>query len=121
MAAYLDATERAEVARLADEFREHLVADPQVHADPRAFYDGLVEIDLDALEPQVVGPHSPDRGRPISQLAGKVRTNGWPTRITNALVGSCTNSSYEDMRRAAHIATQALGAGLRAKMPFLVT
>ncbi len=121
MATYLEATERAEIARLAEQFREHLTADPAVSANPTAFYDELVEIDLDALEPQVVGPHSPDRGRPISQLAAEVRTNGWPARITNALVGSCTNSSYEDMRRAAHIATQALGAGMRAKMPFLVT
>src|SRR5438034_1806083 len=109
MATYLEATERAEIARLAEQFREHLTADPAVSENPAAFYDELVEIDLDALEPQVVGPHSPDRGRPISQLAAEVRTNGWPARITNALVGSCTNSSYEDMRRAAHIATQALG------------
>ena len=121
MATYLDATERAEIARLAEQYREHLTADPAVSENPAVFYDELVEIDLDALEPQVVGPHSPDRGRPISQLAAEVRTNGWPARITNALVGSCTNSSYEDMRRAAHIATQALGAGMRAKMPFLVT
>jgi aconitate hydratase len=121
MASYLVATDRAEVARLADELREHLVADPEVHADPRRFYDELVEIDLDALEPQVVGPHSPDRGRPISKLAAEVKGNRWPARITNALVGSCTNSSYEDMRRAAHIAHQAWQAGLRAKTPFLIT
>jgi aconitate hydratase len=121
MAAYLRATERAEIARLADAFREHLTADPQVHENPKAYYDELVEINLDALEPQVVGPHSPDRGRPISRLAAEVKANGWPARITNALVGSCTNSSYEDMRRAAHIATQALAAGLRAKTPFLIT
>src|SRR5438874_2069205 len=121
MAAYLRATDRADLAALAERVRDHLAPDPEVLANPRAFYDELVEIDLDALEPYVVGPHSPDRGRPISKLAGEVRTNGWPARITNALVGSCTNSSYEDMRRAAHIATQALGAGLRAKMPFLVT
>jgi aconitate hydratase A / 2-methylisocitrate dehydratase len=121
MATYLEATERAEIARLADRFREHLTADPEVHDAPTAFYDELVEIDLDTLEPQVVGPHSPDRGRPISRLAAEARANGWPATITNALVGSCTNSSYEDMRRAAHVASQALRAGLRAKTPFLVT
>src|SRR5688572_20234209 len=121
MAVYLRATDRAEIARLADQFQEHLVADPQVHENPTAFYDELVEIDLNALEPQVVGPHSPDRGRPISRLAAEVKDNGWPAKITNALVGSCTNSSYEDMRRAAHIATQALAAGPRAQTPFLIT
>src|SRR5262249_23499216 len=80
----------------------------------------LVEINLDELEPQVVGPHSPDRGRPISHLAAEARTNGWPSRITNALIGSCTNSSYEDMRRAADIAAQGLEAGPRGRVPFLI-
>jgi len=121
MAAYLRATERGEVAALAEQHREHLVPDPEVVADPKAFYDEVVEIDLNALEPHIVGPHSPDRGRPISKLAAEVRANGWPSRITNALIGSCTNSSYEDMRRAAHVAQQAIQAGLRAKTPFLIT
>jgi aconitate hydratase len=121
MAAYLRATERAEVAALAEQFRDHLTADAEVADNPSAYYDEVVEIDLDALEPQVVGPHSPDRGRPISQLAGEARANGWPLRITNALIGSCTNSSYEDMQRAAHIASQGLRAGLRATVPFLIT
>jgi aconitate hydratase len=121
MAAYLEATDRREIARLADAHRAHLVADPEVEANPSAFYDEIVEIDLDALEPQVVGPHSPDRGRPISRLGEEARREGWPLRITNALIGSCTNSSYEDMRRVAHIATQALKAGLRAKSTFLIT
>jgi len=121
MASYLRATERAEVARLAEEFREHLTPDPEVLADPARFYDQVVEIDLDVLEPHVVGPHSPDRGRPISRLAAEARENGWPLRITNALIGSCTNSSYEDMRRAAHIAMQAIKAGLRAKVPFWIS
>ena len=118
---YLRATDRGDVAALADEFREHLVADPEVVRDPKTFYDEIVEIDLDALEPHVVGPHSPDRGRPISKLAAEVRENGWPARITNALIGSCTNSSYEDMRRAAHVAMQGHKAGLKAKAKFLVT
>jgi aconitate hydratase len=121
MAAYLRATERGEIATLAERMREHLVGDPEVLANPKAFYDEIVEIDLEALEPQVVGPHSPDRGRPISQLGAEARANGWPLTITNALIGSCTNSSYEDMRRAAHVATQAIKAGLRAKATFYIT
>jgi aconitate hydratase len=121
MAAYLRATGRAEIAALAEAFREHLVADPEAAEDPKAFYDELVEINLDELEPHVVGPHSPDRGRPISRLAAEVKEQGWPATITNALIGSCTNSSYEDMRRAAHVATQATRAGLRARVPFYVS
>ena len=121
MAIYLRATDRADVAALADKHAEHLVADPAVLEDPKRFYDEIVEIDLDQLEPHVVGPHSPDRDRPISQLAGEARQNGWPLQIKNALIGSCTNSSYEDMRRAAHIAQQGMKVGLRAKIPFLIT
>jgi aconitate hydratase len=121
MAAYLRATERADIAALAEEFRAHLVPDPEVLQAPQQCYDEVVEIDLDRLEPHIVGPHSPDRGRPISQLAAEARANGWPLAITNALIGSCTNSSYEDMRRAAHIAMQATRAGLRAVVPFWVS
>ena len=121
MAAYLRTTDRADVAALAEEYGEHLVADPEVATDPGRFYDEIVEIDLDRLEPHVVGPHSPDRGRPISKLAEEAKANGWPLPITNALIGSCTNSSYEDMRRAAHVAMQAHKAGLRAKSTFYIT
>src|SRR6266403_4726336 len=121
MAAYLRATDRADLATLAEEFREHLVADPETADNPAAFYDELVEINLDTLEPHVVGPHSPDRGRAIGKLRGEVRQNAWPAPITNALIGSCTNSSYEDMRRAAHVAMQGLKAGLKAKAKFLIT
>src|SRR2546426_3020582 len=121
MATYLRATERGDLAKLAEEARDRLVPDREVVADPTRFYDELVEIDLDELEPHIVGPHSPDLGRPISKLAGELKANGWPARITNTLIGSCTNSSYEDMRRAAHIATQGVKAGLRAKIPFLIT
>jgi aconitate hydratase len=119
--AYLRATERADIAALAEAAGEHLVADPEVAADPAPYYDEVVEIDLDRLEPHVVGPHSPDRGRPISRLAAEAREQKWPLTITNALIGSCTNSSYEDMRRAAHVATQGLRAGLTARAKFLVT
>src|SRR5881296_3696150 len=97
MAAYLRATERAGVATLAEQHAEHLVADPEVRETPGRFYDEIVEIDLDQLEPHVVGPHSPDRGRPIGKLGGDARQHAWPAQITNALIGSCTNSSYEDM------------------------
>jgi len=121
MAAYLRATDRADVAALAEQHREHLVADPEVLANPNKYYDEIVEIDLSELEPHIVGPHSPDRARPISKLAAEVKKEGWPANFKNALIGSCTNSSYEDMKRAAHVAMQALKAGLKAKTPFLVT
>jgi aconitate hydratase len=121
MASYLQATERADIAAAAEEHRVHLVADPEVLASPAKFYDEIVEINLDTLEPHIVGPHSPDRGRPISKLAAEARENKWPAAITNALIGSCTNSSYEDMRRAEHIAMQGAKAGLKAKSKFLVT
>ena len=121
MAAYLRATDRADIAAAAERFREHLVADPDVVANPAKYYDEVVEIDLSELEPHVVGPHSPDRARPVSKLAAEVKKEGWPVQIKAALIGSCTNSSYEDMKRAAHVAMQALKAGLKAKTPFLVT
>jgi aconitate hydratase A / 2-methylisocitrate dehydratase len=121
MAAYLRATNRADVAALAEQFREHLVADPEVLTSPKTYYDELVEIDLSELEPHVVGPHSPDRARPIGKLAAEVEKEGWPAAIKAALIGSCTNSSYEDMKRAAHIAMQGIKAGLKAKTPLLVT
>jgi aconitate hydratase len=121
MVAYLEATGRRDVARLAAQNRAHLVPDPEVLRNPKDFYDEVVEIDLSTLEPHIVGPHSPDRDRPISKLAADVRANGWPAGIKAALIGSCTNSSYEDMRRAAHVAMQGLKAGLRAKTPFLIT
>src|SRR2546421_5695975 len=121
MAAYLRATDRADIAALAEEFREHLRPDPETADNPATFYDELVEINLDTLEPHVVGPHSPDRGRAIGKLGGEVRENAWPAQITNALIGSCTNSSYKDMRRAAPVAMRGLKAGLTAKAKFLIT
>jgi aconitate hydratase len=121
MAAYLRATDRADIALLAEQHRAHLTPDPEVLAAPTRFYDEVVEIDLSTLEPHVVGPHSPDRARPISKLAADVQANAWPAAIKAALIGSCTNSSYEDMRRAAHVAMQGIRAGLKAKTPFLIT
>ena len=121
MATYLKATGREEIADLADHFAEYLTDDPEVDAQPERFFDRLIEIDLDRLEPHVVGPHSPDLDRPISVLADAVRTEGYPAELSYALVGSCTNSSYEDIGRAAHIARQAAAAGLRVRAPLLIT
>src|SRR3989442_9498587 len=121
MATSLRATERGDLATLGEEARDHLVPDREVVADPTRFYDELVEIDLDELEPHIVGPHSPDLGRPISKLAGEVKANGWPARITNTLIGSCTNSSYQDMRPPPPIPTHGVKAGPTAKSPFPIT
>ncbi len=121
MAAYLRATRREEVADSAERHAEHLCADPEVLADPQKYYDEIVEIDLSTLEPHVVGPHTPDLARPISQLAQDVDREGYPEKLSAALIGSCTNSSYEDISRAAHIARQAQEHGVKAATPFLVT
>jgi len=120
-AAYLDATGRGEVAEAAAAVAEHLRPDPEVVADPGAFFDQVIEIDLSALEPHIVGPHTPDLARPVSALGAEARANGWPLRLAQACVGSCTNSSYEDIARAASIARQASAAGIRARTPLLVT
>lgn len=121
MGAYLRATGRADLAELCDQHRAELVADPDVALNPEAYFDRVVHIDLDRLEPHLVGPHTPDLARPISEVAAAAEKEGYPVRITNALIGSCTNSSYEDISRAAHVARQAEAAGLRTAIPFLIT
>jgi aconitate hydratase len=121
MATYLRATEREDVAKLAEANKEHLVADPEVALKPEKFYDEVIEIDLSQLEPHVVGPHTPDLARPISKFAQEVKEKGYPPVLKSALIGSCTNSSYEDIGRAAYIAEQGLKAGLKAKTRFLIT
>ena len=121
MAAYLEATGRQDIARAATEHADLLRADPQVEADPERYYDRVIEIDLDALEPLVVGPHTPDLVRPLSQWGAEAQEQGWPVQLSAALIGSCTNSSYEDMERAASVARQAQAAGLKVKTTFLVT
>ena len=121
MAKYLHATGKSNLVPLTQQNQELLEPDKEVEADPAKYYDRVVELDLSKLEPYVVGPHSPDRARPISKLAAEVKKEGWPAQIKVALIGSCTNSSYEDMKRSAHVAMQALKAGLKAKTPFLVT
>lgn len=121
MGDYLRATGRGEWATLAEGVREHLVADQEVAASAPKYYDEIVEIDLSMLEPQVVGPHTPDLTRPVSQMAADVAKNNYPAKLTAALIGSCTNSSYEDIGRAAHLARQARARGLKARVPFLVS
>jgi aconitate hydratase len=121
MVDYLKLTDRAEIASLALAHRELLVADPEVYQSPETYFDQIVEIDLSSLEPHVVGPHTPDLARPISKLAAEAKEKGYPVELKAALIGSCTNSSYEDISRAAHIAQQGLMAGLKAKTSFLVT
>ncbi|MBT5738837.1 MAG: aconitate hydratase [Planctomycetes bacterium] len=121
MAVYLQATGRSDLAQLARDHAALLRPDPEVEADPASAYDQVLEIDLDHLEPHVVGPHSPDRARPISELGTEARSEGWPLEISAALIGSCTNSSYEDMDRAAAIADQAAEVGIQARTRFLVS
>jgi len=121
MAAYLKATGREALADLANARAELLRADPEVEADPERFYDVVVEIDLSSLEPFVAGPHTPDLVRPVSEMAGDAAENGYPVTLSSALIGSCTNSSYEDLERAADVARQAAGHGARAKSPLWVT
>jgi aconitate hydratase len=121
MATYLKATRREEIADLANRHAELLRADPEVEADPGRFFDEVVEIDLSTLEPHIVGPHTPDLARPVSRMAQDVRDNGYPPRLASALIGSCTNSSYEDLERAADVARQASRAGDRAKTKLWVT
>lgn len=121
MSIYLGATDRADIAKLASDFKQNLVCDPEVEKDPKAFYDQVVEINLDELEPYVVGPHTPDLARPISQLAADVKTNNWPDELRVGLIGSCTNSSYEDMGRAADVAKQAIEKKISPKIGLLVT
>jgi aconitate hydratase len=120
-AAYLRATGRADLAELAEANAEHLRVDPEVLDEPERYFDRVIDIDLDELEPHLVGPHTPDLDRPISDVAQAVKEEGYPAEISTALVGSCTNSSYEDIGRAAHIARQAKAAGLTVKTPLLIT
>jgi aconitate hydratase len=121
MASYLKATGREEIADLAGKSRELLCADPEVEAHPERFFDEIVEIDLSALEPHVVGPHTPDLARPVSRMAADVREKGYPAQLSSCLIGSCTNSSYEDLSRAADVARQASARGVRAKTTLWVT
>ena len=123
IATYLEATGRAELARLASENSALLCLDEEVVKEPEKYFDRVVEIDLSTLEPHVVGPHSPDRARPLSKLAKEIEESGGELldEISTCLIGSCTNSSYEDMSRAADIAEQAKAHQIKAAVPLMVT
>jgi aconitate hydratase len=120
-AKYLRATGREAIADLADRHAEFLDHDPAVDAHAERCFDRVVEIDLSTLEPHLVGPGTPDRDRPVSEIAAEAEREGYPLEISVALVGSCTNSSYEDIGRAAHIARQAAARGLRVRSPLMIT
>ncbi len=121
MAAYLKATGREEVAAMADNIQQHLQPDGEVYANPAAYYDQLIEINLNELEPHVNGPFTPDLAWPISKFAAAVKENKWPEKLEVALIGSCTNSSYEDISRSASIARQAVTKNLKSRSEFTVT
>ena len=120
-ATYLRATARPELAELAEKYASILTGDPEVEANPEKYFDRVIEIDLTTLEPHVVGPHTPDLARPISDMAQAVISENYPDRISATLIGSCTNSSYEDVSRAANIVRQAAEHGVKAAVDFLVT
>ncbi|HEY0749536.1 MAG TPA: aconitate hydratase, partial [Chitinophagaceae bacterium] len=121
MADYLRATGREEVAELAESVKEHLRPDAEVYANPAKYYDQVIEINLSELEPHVNGPFTPDLATPISKMAEAVAANGWPDEVEVALIGSCTNSSYEDISRSASIAAQAKTKGLKTASEFTIT
>jgi len=121
METYLKYTNRKDIAELANQNKELLVADPEVESNPEKFFDKIIEINLSTLEPHIAGPHTPDLARSISELADDVTSNDYADPISVALIGSCTNSSYEDMSRAASLAQQAKSKGIKSKIPLLVT
>lgn len=121
MSAYLKSTGREEMAALADGIREHLRPDEEVYANPKKYYDQVLELDLDKLEPYINGPFTPDLATPISQMKEAVEKNGWPAKLEVALIGSCTNSSYEDISRSASIVKDAVSKGIKTKSEFTIT
>jgi aconitate hydratase len=121
MASYLRSTDRAELAALAEKYAEHLRVDPEVEREPEKFFDRVVRIDLSKLEPQLVGPHTPDLAHKVSRMKESAQKEGYPEKLSFALIGSCTNSSYEDMGRAAHVARQAIDKGAKLAAPLMVT
>lgn len=121
MSDYLRGTGRADIAEMADTIKSHLNADPEVYANPEAYFDEIIEINLSELEPHINGPFTPDLAWPLSKFAAAVKENGWPETLSVGLIGSCTNSSYEDISRAASLAKQAVSKGLKAKSEFTIT
>jgi len=118
---YLNATNRGDTAEAAEAVSNNLQADPEVEEDPHSFFDRVIEINLSDLIPHINGPHTPDLARPVGDLKEEATANGWPLEVSAGLIGSCTNSSYEDITRAAGIARDALSKGLKSKIPLLVT
>ena len=118
---YLHSTARNDVAELADKYQKGLTADQEVLDEPSKYFDQLIEIDLDQLRPHINGPHTPDLAREVQELGKEAKENDWPLEISAALIGSCTNSSYEDITRAASIAREAANHGLKAKCRLLIT
>ena len=121
MSRYLQSTGRTDVASLADTVAAHLTADPEVYANPEKYFDQVIEIDLNTLEPHLNGPFTPDLATPISKMKEAAAANGWPTKIEVGLIGSCTNSSYEDISRAVSLAKQVSAKGLTMKSEYLIT
>jgi len=121
MERYLRATERDDVAEAANSVAEHLTADTEIYNDPEKYFDQVIEINLTELEPYLNGPFTPDRATPISKMAEEAKKNGWPTKIEVGLIGSCTNSSYEDISRASSVAAQAINKNLKTKSKFTIT
>jgi aconitate hydratase len=121
MERYLRATDRSDIADAANTVKEHLSADLEVYANPETYFDQVIEIDLSELEPHLNGPFTPDRATPISKMAAEAEKNGWPTKVEVGLIGSCTNSSYEDISRAASLAKQATEKNLKTKAKFTIT
>ena len=121
MAEYLRGTGREDVATMTDAIAAHLTGDPEVYANPTAYFDQVIEINLDELEPHINGPFTPDLAWPLSQFAQAVREHGWPAQLDVGLIGSCTNSSYEDISRSASIAAQAASKKLKAQSEFTIT
>ena len=121
MSTYLKGTDRADVANLADAVATHLRGDDEVYANPSQYFDEVIEINLSELEPHINGPFTPDLAWPLSKFAAAVKENGWPQQLSVGLIGSCTNSSYEDISRSASLAKQAVDKGLKAKSEFTIT
>lgn len=121
MERYLNATGRAEVSKLANKIKEHLTADPEVYQNPEKYFDQVIEINLSTLEPYINGPFTPDLATPISKMKEAAEKNGWPLKVEVGLIGSCTNSSYEDISRAASLAKQVSDKGLKTKAMFTIT
>jgi aconitate hydratase len=119
--AYLRGTDRSAIADLANEIKEHLTGDPEVYASPSDYFDEVIEINLSELEPHINGPFTPDLAWPLSKFAAAVRENNWPQKLEVGLIGSCTNSSYEDISRAASLAQQAVDKKLKAKSEYTIT